>query len=498
MVFKKRKFSSTEEILELMKSDTEIMGSTAVIYFHRSDKVSGKLYMRKGAEKGLVYAAHVSNMPFHIGKRLKPHLTEEQYDEVLRQVGGDDTDPNIARLVVTKQFVGEKIVDAYIREYLFAAASEIFSWQEVIAKWENGTETRDFASKQYIRLDLLQKKAVIRDTQYRTMVQDIRLEEEQIDKLKVLRNGDLEHFAAIENKNLQIILKFADGKHTVEQLREETGLLKIPAFMGIHALWNTGHIKLLAGDIPVYPPNVTVEEPAKEPEEEPEEVIDFAEETPEYVEETQEDRVGTLDEIKDSSPIEDKDFDEPEEEPEALEEEPEPIEEDEESEVIEEGPEASDDWIVGEIVNSDEEFDEEPISGIVLPDLHTSDEDDEPVLDFHLEEEKVNEIEEKPMNANPPSAIIVEAPGAGMLGKLNERISALQNASMEAHNKITESESSFAHFDADIEALEAKIQQVKDNKSQAAKKHQTLIEEEKAITSKLEKIIQTINDLTAS
>lgn len=503
MVFKRRKFSSTEEILELMKSDTEIMSSTAVIYFHRSDRVSGKIYLRKGAEQGLVYAAHVSNMPFHIGKRLKPHLTEEQYEEILRQVGGDDTDPNIARIVVSKQFVSEKTVDAYIREYLFAAASEIFSWQEVIAKWESGTETRDFASKQYIRLDLLQKKATIRDTQYHTMLQDVRLDEEQVDKLKVLRNGDLENFAAIENKNLQIILKYADGKHTIEQLREETGLLKIPAFMGIHALWSTGHIKLIAGDIPVYPPNVNVEDEEPETDEETEEAIELQEEVeePENEEEIQEvieiqeeveephaevldENEEALEEIKNPSPIEDEDFDEVEEET-----------------PHNEGPvsEDNEEWIVGEIVNADEEFDEEPIAGIVLPSLEEEKDEEAPEPDFYLPEEEIKEqeIEEETMNTPSPSTTTVNH-GTGMLGRLNERIANLENASTEAKRKITESEAGFIRIDNDIERLQAEIDKLNTTKSEASKRHNALIEEEKVITEKLNKIIQTIDELTAS
>lgn len=484
MVFKRRKFSSTEEILELMKSDTEIMSSTAVIYFHRSDRVSGKIYLRKGAEQGLVYAAHVSNMPFHIGKRLKPHLKDDQYEEILRQVGGDDTDPNIARIAVSKQFVSEKTVDAYIREYLFAAASEIFSWQEVIAKWESGTETRDFASKQYIRLDLLQKKATIRDTQYHTMLQDVRLDEEQVDKLKVLRNGDLENFAAIENKNLQIILKYADGKHTIEQLREETGLLKIPAFMGIHALWSTGHIKLIAGDIPVYPPNVNVEEEEPETEEEIQEAIELQEEVEEPQEEAPDEKEEALEEIKDPSPIEDEDFDEVEEEISHAED---PVSGDNEE------------WIVGEIVNTDEEFDEEPVAGIVLPRLEEENEEEEPEPDFYLpeEENEEQEIEEETMNTPSPGTTTVNH-GTGMLGRLNERIANLENASAEAKHKIAESEAGFARIDSDIERLQAEIDKLNTAKSEASKRHNALIEEEKVITEKLDKIIQTIDELTAS
>lgn len=503
MVFKRRKFSSTEEILELMKSDTEIMSSTAVIYFHRSDRVSGKIYLRKGAEQGLVYAAHVSNMPFHIGKRLKPHLKDDQYEEILRQVGGDDTDPNIARIAVSKQFVSEKTVDAYIREYLFAAASEIFSWQEVIAKWESGTETRDFASKQYIRLDLLQKKAAIRDTQYQTALQDVRLDEEKIDRLKVLRNGDLESFAAIENKNLQIILKYADGKHTVEELRDETGLLKVPAFMGIHALWNTGHIKLIAGDIPVYPPNVNVEEEEEEPEEEVQEVIELQEEpeenpeVPEVQEEdepeeepeviTEEPEVheanDALEDIKGPSPIEDTDFDVVE------------VATPQEEEMLS----PSEEWIVGEVVNTEEE--EEPAVSFTLPNLEEEEpEEDSEELSFDVPEAETKplEIKEEPMETPVNNTVSNENPGMNLLGRLNERIANLENASARVKMNISEIDKASSHIDTEIESLQAQIDKLHLSKEQSEEKRKALIEEEKAVMEKLNTIIQTIDELTAS
>lgn len=270
MVFRRKKFSTAEEILDLIKSDNEIMHSTAVIYFHRSDKVSGKLYLRKGTEAGLVYAAHVSNMPFEIGKRLKPYLDSEDYEDIIRQVGGDETDPNIARLVVSRQLVSEKVVELYIREYLFSAATEIFSWEEVVSKWDVGVETRDFASKQHIKLELLQHRAKERQQQYLNMINDTKLGEEQVDSLKVIRKGTEEDFAEITNENLVTIIREANGKNTVADIRLSTGMLKIPAFMSIYSLWKAGLIQLVAGDIPVYPP---VDEEEDDLEETPLEVI---------------------------------------------------------------------------------------------------------------------------------------------------------------------------------------------------------------------------------
>lgn len=257
MAFRRKKFSTAEEMLSLIKSDNEIMHSTAVIYFHRSDKVSGKLYLRKGNEPGLVYAAHVSNMPFEIGKRLKPYIDPEDYEDIIRQVGGDDTDPNIARLVISKQLVSEKVVESYIREYLFAAATEIFSWEEVISKWEVGIETRDFASKQHIKLDLLQQRSEERTKQYEAIIAETKLDEEQVDQLKVLINGEDEDFENITNQNLVTIINEINGKATIEDIRNITGMLKVPTFMSIHSLWKAGLVKLVAGDIPIYPP-VTV------------------------------------------------------------------------------------------------------------------------------------------------------------------------------------------------------------------------------------------------
>lgn len=479
MVFKRKKFSTTTEILDLMKADDEIMRSTAVFYFHRSDKVSGKIYLRKGVEPGLVYAAHVSNMPFHIGKRIKPLIEPEEYEEILRQVGGDDTDPSIARLAVAKQLVGEKVVDAFIREYLFAAASEIFSWTEVIGRWEIGTETRDFASRHYIGLELLQKKAAERDVQYAEMISDTKLPEENVDELKVLRKGSIADFDDIENRNLMAIVELADGRHTIKQVKEETGLLKIPAFLGIHALWTAGRIQLLAGDIPIYPPSVFVEEEPKEVvSDEVSEPIDFSAE--EIEEET------TVEEPA-SKPVETAPVIEKPVVEEPLVEEETPVVEEETASATEgtfyfEEPEA---------VSVVEEY-EEPDFGIShLP----------APLDNNFDiEEFTAQIEEEPAD-KPNEEVKVSDPiiysNTSVFDKLYTRIAELQKEVSGSEERVKASELEVRKIDVKIKALEAQLSGLNAEKEIALKNHEAVVSSGKSSQEKLEKILASLDNLTA-
>lgn len=465
MVFKRKNYSTTTEILDLMKADDEIMRSTAVFYFHRKDKVSGKIYFRKGVEPGLVYAAHVSNMPFHIGKRIKPLIEAEEYDEILRQVGGDDTDPNIARLAVSKQLVAEKVIDAFIREYLFSAASEIFSWKEVIGSWEIGTETQDFASRHYIGLNLLQKKAADRDIQYATMLADTKLPEEEIETLKVLRKGSIEDFADIENRNLQSIIEFADGRHTVAGIRDETGLLKIPAFLGIHALWNAGRIQLLAGDIPVYPPSNDSEE-VEEKEDNSDEVsapIEFHQEenleeaeTPE-VQEEENLELPEDHEIQDAHLAYDEDDKEPETE--------------ENSELLFFAPETEEEPVFFEEPESLQDF-PEPASSSFMQTL--------------LEEEE-------PLENNTPQATT----GNSVFDKLYARIEELQKEVNNSDANIKQGEMAVRAIDSEIKKAEESIVNLKSDRSQAVKNYHAVVARGKESKEKLEKIIASIDNLTA-
>lgn len=454
MVFKRQKYTTTAEILDIMREDNEIMHSTSVLYFHRSDKVAGKIYLRKGAEPGLVYAAHVSNMPFNIGARIKPLIDEDEYDEILRQVGGNPTDPSIARLAVSKQLVAEKTIDSFIREYLFAAASEIFSWTEVIGRWENSTETRDFASRHYIGLDLLRKKAADRDAQYRKMIDDTRLDEESIDRLKILRKGSLEDYADIENKNLQTIIQHANGRCTIEELRSETGLLKIPAFTGVHALWNAGRLQLLAGDIPIYPPSAKVEEP--EPEEE----------------EVSEPLSLSLPHTEENS-VEEDSIEEDEEEA------------DEEEYLVEE--ESEEDSAKDHFSFADESEQEEEaydISSLPAP-LPVYKEEVEPVAVAK---------EEVPMETNtftPPTT------GNSIFDKLYAKIELLQQEINGSDERISVSESRLSSLDANISRMESSLSQAKAEREEATREHEAILSQSNEAKERLQGIIASIENLTA-
>lgn len=455
MVFKRQKYTTTAEILDIMREDNEIMHSTSVLYFHRSDKVAGKIYLRKGAEPGLVYAAHVSNMPFNIGARIKPLIDEDEYDEILRQVGGNPTDPSIARLAVSKQLVAEKTIDGFIREYLFAAASEIFSWTEVIGRWENSTETRDFASRHYIGLDLLRKKAADRDSQYRKMIEDTRLDEESLDKLRILRKGSLEDYADIENKNLQTIIQHANGRCTIEELRNETGLLKIPAFTGVHALWNAGRLQLLAGDIPIYPPSAKVEEPEPEDEEVSEPLslsLPHAEENP-------------------------------------VEEEEDLIEDDEEADEEEYfvGEDSEEDSVEKSFSFTEESEQEEEaydISSLPAP-LPVYKEEAEPVAVTK---------EEVPMETNtftPPST------GNSIFDKLYAKIELLQQEINGSDERISASESRIESLDVNIRRMENSLSQAKVEREEAVREHDAILSQSNDAKERLQGIIASIENLTA-
>lgn len=514
MVFKRKNYSTTTEILDLMKADDEIMRSTAVFYFHRKDKVSGKIYFRKGVEPGLVYAAHVSNMPFHIGKRIKPLIDPEEYEEILRQVGGDDTDPAIARLAISKQLVASKVIDAFIREYLFSAASEIFSWEEAIGTWERGTETQDFASRHYIGLELLQKKAADRDAQYKALIAETKLSEEEIETLKVLRKGSLEDFSDIENRNLQSIIEFADGRHTVAGIRDETGLLKIPAFLGIHALWSAGRLQLLAGDIPVYPPNLQheEEEPVSEDVSEP---IEFSSE--ESMEETaeeselHEEEISEADDIQDDEP-EYVDFTKSDQQDEVLE-----IDSNEADETIASLNEYSDNKGV-EFQHWTAEPQEESEEAVYYNPLTTSDKEeshddysetyDITTLPAPLPVENV--VEEFPEPA--PLAPIVEetiekeipvtntpspVSGASVFDKLYARIDELQKEVTNADANIKQSELAVRAIDRELKEAEESIVRLKSERSQAVKNYHAVVARSKESKEKLEKIVASIDSLTA-
>lgn len=470
MVFKRKNYSTTTEILDLMKADDEIMRSTAVFYFHRKDKVSGKIYFRKGVEPGLVYAAHVSNMPFHIGKRIKPLIEPDEYEEILRQVGGDDTDPNIARLAISKQLVAEKTIDAFIREYLFSAASEIFSWEEVIGSWEIGTETQDFASRHYIGLELLQKKAADRDVQYASLIAETKLTEDAIENLKVLRKGTIEDFNDIENRNLQSIIEFADGRHTVAEIREETGLLQIPAFLGIHALWNVGRLQLLAGDIPVYPPSAQLEEIEEES----------------ISEDISEPLAFTNVEVEESNELDEDALD---------------SEELYEEEVIAEQD---------EVEESEEEFEEEHPARFAFPEPVDEVEDD---LAFqgNTDFEDSYSVEDLPAPIVEPSAIeedieeeqIMEtsiaqpAKGNNPFEKLYSRIEELQQEVNNSDVNIKQGEMAVRAIDRSIKEAEDRILSLKADRSQAVKNYHAVVASSKEAKEKLEKIIASIDVLTA-
>lgn len=463
MVFKRKNYSTTTEILDLMKADDEIMRSTAVFYFHRKDKVSGKIYFRKGAEPGLVYAAHVSNMPFHIGKRIKPLIEADEYEEILRQVGGDDTDPNIARLAVSKQLVAEKTVDALIREYLFSAAAEIFTWQEVIGTWEIGTETQDFASRHYIGLELLQKKAADRDLQYASMIAETKLSEEEIENLKVLRKGSIEDFADIENRNLQSIIEFADGRNTVSDVRDETGLLKIPAFLGIHALWNVGRLQLIAGEIPVYPPNFQHEES-----EESEEDEDIAEPLAFAPEETiEEDYEDTL---------EDEDYEEDQIEA-------------ENHVPVQDNTESTELHVVNENL-----FPTESLEAEDFEDSYGIENFPEPIAlitTTPLKEEDPEEEEQLTEQS------IQKDQGSGVFEKLYARIEDLQKEVNNSDANIKKGELAVRAIDKGIKDAEESILRLKSERSQAIKDYHAIVARGKDSKEKLEKIIASIDSLTA-
>lgn len=460
MVFKRQKYTTTAEILDIMREDNEIMHSTSVLYFHRSDKVAGKIYLRKGAEPGLVYAAHVSNMPFNIGARIKPLIDEDEYEEILRQVGGNPTDPSIARLAVSKQLVAEKTIDGFIREYLFAAASEIFSWTEVIGRWENSTETRDFASRHYIGLDLLRKKAADRDAQYHKMIDDTRLDEESIDKLRILRKGSLDDYADIENKNLQTIIQHANGRCTIEELRAETGLLKIPAFTGVHALWNAGRLQLLAGDIPIYPPSAKVEE---EPEPEFEEVSEPLSLSLPHHEATE-------------AKEEPESIIENEEEPETDEEESYFIEKDSEEDSVE------DDFAYAE--DSQQEEETYDISSLPAP-LPAHQEEVEPVAVF--KEEAVMEN----VTFTPATT------GNSIFDKLYAKIELLQQEINGSDERISASEARIDSLDANIQRMENSLSQAKAEREEAVREHNAILNQSNEAKERLQGIIASIENLTA-
>lgn len=455
MVFKRQKYTTTAEILDIMREDNEIMHSTSVLYFHRSDKVAGKIYLRKGAEPGLVYAAHVSNMPFNIGARIKPLIDEDEYDEILRQVGGNPTDPSIARLAVSKQLVAEKTIDGFIREYLFAAASEIFSWTEVIGRWENSTETRDFASRHYIGLDLLRKKAADRDSQYRKMIEDTRLDEESLDQLRILRKGSLEDYADIENKNLQTIIQHANGRCTIEELRNETGLLKIPAFTGVHALWNAGRLQLLAGDIPIYPPSAKVEEPEPEEEEVSEPLslsLPHAEENPVEEEEVL---------IEDDEEADEEEYF---------------VGEDSEEDSVEKSFSFTEE--------SEQEEEAYDISSLPAP-LPVYKEEAEPVAVTK---------EEVPMETNtftPPST------GNSIFDKLYAKIELLQQEINGSDERISASESRIESLDVNIRRMENSLSQAKVEREEAVREHDAILSQSNDAKERLQGIIASIENLTA-
>jgi hypothetical protein len=459
MVFKRQKYTTTAEILDIMREDNEIMHSTSVLYFHRSDKVAGKIYLRKGAEPGLVYAAHVSNMPFNIGARIKPLIDEDEYEEILRQVGGNPTDPSIARLAVSKQLVAEKTIDGFIREYLFAAASEIFSWTEVIGRWENSTETRDFASRHYIGLDLLRKKAADRNEQYQKMIEDTRLDEESIDQLKLLRKGSIEDYADIENKNLQAIIKHANGRCTVEELRAETGLLKIPAFTGIHALWNAGRLQLLAGDIPIYPPSAKVEEEPEQEFEEASEPLSLSlphSENP-AIEEDEEETENFIDS---------------EEEPETGDEEPYFVEENS----------AEDNLTYADESHQDEEAYD--ISSLPAP-LPAPREEVEPFAVFK---------EEVPMETTTFKPV---STGNSIFDKLYAKIELLQQEINGSDERISASESRIGSLDANIQRMESSLSQAKADREEAVREHEAILSQSNEAKERLQGIIASIENLTA-
>lgn len=319
MVFKRKSFSSTAEIIELIKTDDEIMHSTSVLYFHRQDKVSGKIYMLQGEDPGLIYAVHASNIPFHIGKRLKPYIDPDDYEDMMRQVSWNTTDPAIARIAVSKQLVPQRIINTFILEYLFDAFAEIMSWENVAMERKANIITKDFASGHYISLPILEEKVKHRQEKYEAQIKDTRLPEEQLDRLRLLRHPDID-INSIGNKNLEVIMGIADGRNTLASLREETGMFRKPALSGVHTLWKHEHIKLLAGDVPIYPPvNKPVEE--EDQSKKPNAPLDFEpphEDTnkePETVETTPEPSEGTIQ-------VEDL----PQPEPVIVEEESEPVE----------------------------------------------------------------------------------------------------------------------------------------------------------------------------
>lgn len=504
MVFKRKNYSTTTEILDLMKADDEIMRSTAVFYFHRKDKVSGKIYFRKGVEPGLVYAAHVSNMPFHIGKRIKPLIDAEEYEEILRQVGGDDTDPNIARLAVSKQLVASKVVDAFIREYLFSAASEIFSWEEVIGTWEIGTETQDFASRHYIGLELLQKKAADRDAQYQALVAETKLSEEEIESLKVLRKGSLDDFNDIENRNLQSIIEFANGRHTVAEIREETGLLKIPAFLGIHALWTAGRLQLIAGDIPVYPPNLQYEE---------EEETEVSDDVSEPIEFSSEEKVS------DEDAVDDTDEENAEEDIELDDAEAINVDFNETADTIASLENFSENkgvefqhWKSAESEEAEETVYYNPL---VEVDAEESDSDDfhetydittlpaplpptETVEEFPETSQLPAEEPEGPIEKETP-VTTTSAPvsGASVFDKLYSRIDELQKEVTNADTNIKQSELAVRSIDREIKEAEESIIRLKSERSQAIKNYHNVVARSKESKEKLEKIVASIDSLTA-
>lgn len=251
-LFGKQNLHTAQDIMDTILTTGQIKEKEGAVEIQRKEgrKViqSGILYFRKE----LVYAAHVDEMPVPIYRRLvtgKKIADPTELSAILRNVGGDESSPDIVRRVLVNHLLSEKTLDAYVKEHFLDHVAEILSWETCVGTWMDGVTTKDFTMP---NVSFRQLKAIVakRNSRYRELVEETSRFFAEEELLQVTPVSTTRNLGSMQPE-VKSILSLSAGTNTIVDIAQETGLGRGSTFQMVQALWRNGNLSLRLGEITV-------------------------------------------------------------------------------------------------------------------------------------------------------------------------------------------------------------------------------------------------------
>jgi hypothetical protein len=265
-VFRSNKISlaSANDIIDSLMESSEIMSGTgAVIITQKNGRKTtntGSIYLRNG----LIYAAHIENHSIPIGKRIVTGALVEAEDvnEVFRKVNGDTNSPRIVDYLLQNHMIGEKILSSYVKEHFIETLGKIMSWTDTLGEWHPNAVTNDFVMP-FVTFDRIRQILAHRKHVYGEF---LRLTEKLMrpEELPELTFSLLKSPADSQSPTTLKIISFCDGKNTIDDIANATGVTFYNVFQIIVGLWRDGLLTLNIGGIKL-PYTAVLAEPEPEP-----------------------------------------------------------------------------------------------------------------------------------------------------------------------------------------------------------------------------------------